>query len=165
MSASLLSSTVTAGPAGFKAEDVTSTPSNSTVKEATVSLYAAGGTLPADLLKRVNRLYYRSTLVSKVTTTTQILYDPVGSGLGRSRFLSNALSFGVVDAPLQQADFTSFPDLMQIPLCISAVVPVFNIPTSEVSLPTTASSPSPTPTKMLLSREVLGRIFLGNITW
>jgi len=84
-----------------------------------------------------------------------VSYDPVGSGGGREQFIAGGTQFGGTDAPLEgkelgdAADRCAPGELIQIPVYISPIAVVYNLPEVE---------------QLQLSPETLAGIFNQDIT-
>jgi phosphate transport system substrate-binding protein len=84
-----------------------------------------------------------------------ISYDPVGSGGGREQFIAGGTQFGGTDSPLEGQELRDAKDrcapgeLIQIPVYISPIAVVYNLPEVE---------------QLQLSPETLAGIFNQDIT-
>ena len=84
-----------------------------------------------------------------------VSYDPVGSGGGRTQFLEGGVAFAGSDAALdedelaQAAERCAGGELIEIPLYISPIAVIYNLPGVE---------------ELNLSPEVIAGIFAGDIT-
>jgi phosphate transport system substrate-binding protein len=76
-------------------------------------------------------------------------YQSIGSGGGISAVKAGTVDFGASDAPLQQEELEA-DGLVQFPLCVGGVVPVFNLDGIEDG-------------ELRLTADLLARIFNGDI--
>ncbi|MEO6365905.1 MAG: phosphate ABC transporter substrate-binding protein PstS [Luteimonas sp.] len=83
-------------------------------------------------------------------TKKKVNYQSIGSGGGIAQIKAATVDFGSSDAPMKPAELAKF-GLAQFPSVIGGVVPVVNVPGLKAGA-------------MKLDGEVLGNIFLGNIT-
>lgn len=79
----------------------------------------------------------------------QISYQPVGSAGGLGLLRSGRTSFAVSDRPVTDADLAGHGRIVEIPVAVHAVVPLYNLP----GVP-----------RLRLSGATLADIFLGKIT-
>jgi phosphate transport system substrate-binding protein len=80
---------------------------------------------------------------------TKINYQSIGSGGGIAQIKAGTVDFGASDAPLEKAELDE-GGLVQFPMVIGGVVPVFNIEGIETG-------------KLKLTPEALAGIYLGRI--
>jgi len=107
------------------------------------SLLGAGATFPEPLYSRMFSEYYKIYGVA-------VNYQPIGSGGGIKQLISKTIDFGATDVPLTEAEEKEAKEkIVHIPVCIGAVVVVFNLPGI---------------TSIKLTPEVIADIFLGKIT-
>ncbi len=89
---------------------------------------------------------------NKVHSDVSLNYQSIGSGGGIKQLFSKTVDFGASDAPLSASQTSSAPaQVVHIPESIGSVAVVYNIP----EIPTGG---------LKLTGQVLGNIFLGNIT-
>ena len=107
------------------------------------SLLGAGATFPEPLYSRMFSEYYKIYGVA-------VNYQPIGSGGGIRQLISKTIDFGATDVPLtEEEEREAGEKIVHIPVCIGAVVVVFNLPGI---------------TSIKLTPEVIADIFLGKIT-
>ena len=103
----------------------------------------AGATFPAPIYAKWADAYNKAT-------GAKVNYQSVGSGAGLKQIRSKTVDFGASDMPLKDDELTK-DGLVQFPAIIGGVVPVVNLPGVE-------------PGKMVLTGEVLGKLYAGSIT-
>jgi phosphate transport system substrate-binding protein len=113
------------------------------------TLEGAGSTTPSLLFQRWFQSY------KKLHPTVKLGYKAVGSSNGLQRLSSHEVDFAVVNAPLTQTQLDSLQkqlgcDLLQIPLVVGAVVPIYKVDGVNTDLRFTA--------------QALAGIFMGTIT-
>jgi len=119
----------------------TSTASDNTL----LVLHGAGATFPAPLYKKWIAEYH------KVEPTTQIEYEPVGSGEGVKRFLADGVDFGASDAALTDEQMASAKQgAVLVPSTAGLIVLAYNLP--DLNGP------------LRLSRDTYVALLKGNIT-
>jgi len=101
----------------------------------------AGATFPAPVYTAWANEY-------KAKSGTGLNYQAIGSGGGQTQITNRTVDFGASDAPMAPEKLKA-ANLLQFPTVIGAVVPIVNL--EGVS-------------DLKLSGEVLGEIYLGNIT-
>jgi phosphate transport system substrate-binding protein len=106
-------------------------------------LVGAGSTLVAPLMSK-----WQSDYASKSEET--VTYGAIGSGGGIDQITSRTVDFGASDAPLTPEQFEEADGVEQIPWALSGTVPAYNV--------------SGAPSDLKLNGEVLGDIYLGNVT-
>jgi phosphate transport system substrate-binding protein len=104
----------------------------------TVALKGAGATFPAPLIALWIQSY----------KTSEISYNPIGSGGGIQAITNKQVDFGASDAPLTRDQFGDCP-CVQIPWALSATSIAYNIPGADPALRMTG--------------PVLADIYLGKI--
>jgi phosphate transport system substrate-binding protein len=104
----------------------------------TVALKGAGATFPAPLISLWIQSY----------KTSEISYNPIGSGGGIQAITNKQVDFGASDAPLTRDQFGDCP-CVQIPWALSATSIAYNIPGADPALRMTG--------------PVLADIYLGKI--
>lgn len=108
-----------------------------------VSLTAAGATFP---LPYYNMVFKNYTSTSGVLVT----YGGIGSGGGIRSLTDKVVDFGATDAYLSDTKMAEMPaEVVHIPTCMGAVVIAYNLPGVD---------------ELKLSNELLGKIFMGEIT-
>jgi phosphate transport system substrate-binding protein len=108
-----------------------------------VSVTAAGATFPMPFYNLAFRKYSESTGID-------FNYGGIGSGGGIRSLADKVIDFGATDAFLSEKEISEFQaDVVHIPTCLGAVVIAYNLPGVD---------------SLKLTSEVLGKIFLGNIT-
>lgn len=103
----------------------------------------AGATFPAPV-------YSAWGEAAKQAIGVELNYQAIGSGGGQNQILNRTVDFGASDAPMAPEKLES-GHLLQFPTVMGAVVPIVNIPGVK-------------PGEMKLTGELLGEIYLGNIT-
>lgn len=103
----------------------------------------AGASFPAPIYAKWADAYNKASGV-------RINYQSVGSGAGIRQIKAKTVDFGASDAPLKDDELAK-DGLIQFPTVIGGVVPVVNIK-------------GITPGQLRMTGQVLGDIFLGNIT-
>jgi len=90
---------------------------NAVLNTASVTIQAAGSTLPAPLYLKWFESY------AQTRSGTVILYDPIGSEAGIERLKAGSIDFAGSDVPPSgSADFLHFPTVL------GGVVPIYNLP-------------------------------------
>jgi phosphate ABC transporter phosphate-binding protein len=92
---------------------------NATSSAASVTIQAAGSTLPAPLYLKWFESYARTQ------PGTVILYDPIGSDAGIAKLKAGLIDFAGSDIPLPTSDTTS---ILHFPTVLGGVVPIYNLP-------------------------------------
>ncbi len=111
-----------------------------------VSLTETGSTLMFPLFGAWQTAY--NTKVTTVTITTA----GTGSGTGIADAATGTVTMGASDAYLSSADMSQYPDLMNIPLTVAALMVNYNLPGVK--------------TPLKLNGTVLAKIYTGKIkTW
>ncbi|BFM39547.1 phosphate ABC transporter substrate-binding protein PstS [Synechocystis sp. LKSZ1] len=106
------------------------------------TLNGAGASFPAPLYQRYFADY-------KAQTGTTVNYNSVGSGAGIRQFIGETVDFGASDAPLTDKDKSQMKrGVITVPTAGGAVAVVYNLAGKKVQL----------------SRDVLPKIFMGQIT-
>ena len=93
-----------------------------------------------------------TTEINKYKYQLDITYEGVGSGAGKRAIIDNKVHFAGSDSLLNEEEKELGRDLLMIPLFAGAVVPAYNLK----SIPALRS--------VVLTREALAGIFLGQIT-
>jgi phosphate transport system substrate-binding protein len=106
------------------------------------NLQGAGATFPMPIYSKWASRYYESEGI-------RLAYQGIGSGAGIAQIKAKTVDFGASDAPLSPQELEK-DGLVQFPMIVGGVVPVFNI--EGVSKE-----------KLRLTSEVLADIYLGNI--
>lgn len=115
-----------------------------TLAEAEISLTGAGASFPAPVYQKWTYTY------SKENPDTQVIYQSMGSGAGLNQIKEGTVDFAGSDNPLtleQQQE----AGLVQVPMLTGGVVVIVNIPGVKDG-------------QLKLSKDVLSRIYLGEIT-
>jgi phosphate transport system substrate-binding protein len=102
-----------------KAQPETSEPE----KMVGATLHGAGATFPAPL--------YRKWIQSfeELHSDAHVYYDPVGSGQGILRVSAGQVEFGASEMPMSDETLAKTARrLIQIPMVLGAVVPIYNVP-------------------------------------
>ena len=110
------------------------------------SIVGAGSSLASAIVQDWSKAF-----AAQSQNPLQVTYLPSSSGEGIRSITTRSVDFGVSDIPLTAADL-SHDDLIQFPLSISAVVPIYHLP---------AAGDRP----LKLSASVLADIYLGKITY
>jgi len=118
---------------------VTGTSSASTVR-STDTLKGAGSSFVAPLVAQWQANY----------KTSDIQYNPIGSGGGIAAITNRSVDFGASDAPLSKDQFTACKGCVQIPWALSATSIPYNIPGLNG--------------RVRLNGRALADIYLGKIT-
>ncbi len=103
----------------------------------------AGATFPAPVYAKWAEAY-------RAETGNTLNYQAIGSGGGIRQIKGKTVDFGASDDPIPGDELTK-DGLVQFPAIIGGVVPVVNLPGVE-------------PGKMVLTGEVLGKLYAGSIT-
>ncbi len=94
-----------------------------------ITLNAAGATFPAPIYSKWFDEYH------KAHPTTQINYQPIGSGGGIRQLQSGTVDFGASDQPMTDDQISKFPfKVLHFPSVLGAVVPTYNIPNMDAEL-------------------------------
>ncbi len=111
-----------------------------------IEINGAGSTSIAALMNKWATEYRKAS-------DTQIYYQSVGSGAGVKQLIGHTVQFGATDAPMTDAQLKEAKSpVVHIPLCMGAIVPVYNLPGMAHAVRFTP--------------ETLAGIFLGEIkTW
>ena len=133
------------------------------MKLSTFALAAAvaiAGTLPATLALAADITGAGATFPApaytawaseyKAKTGNGLNYQAIGSGGGQTQITNRTVDFGASDAPMAN-DKLEAAKLLQFPTVVGAVVPIVNLD-------------GVAPGELKLTGEVLGEIYLGNIT-
>jgi phosphate transport system substrate-binding protein len=119
--------------------------SESTATLGGATLTAAGGTFPAPLYQK----WFQS--FEELHPQVRLSYDAVGSGEGIRRVNDSNVDFGASDMPLSDEALKETPrQIVEIPVVLGAVVPIYNIPNLHQPIRFTP--------------EILAAIYLGKIT-
>lgn len=110
-----------------------------------VTLNGAGATFPYPFISSVGLNY------SRTHQSTQVNYNPQGSGFGIAQLTAKTVDFAATDAPLSDAQRAAAPNSVHIPETIGAVVVAYNLGSSF-------------PTGLNLTAAVIAKIFQANIT-
>jgi len=110
---------------------------------AAANITGAGATFPYPLYSKWAEAY-------KAKTGIGMNYQSIGSGGGIKQIIAKTVDFGASDAPLQVAELEK-NGLVQFPMVMGGVVPVFNIEGIK-------------PGAIRLTGAVLADIYLGKIT-
>src|SRR5713101_6659396 len=110
-----------------------------------IRILAAGATFPCPLITKW-RGVYENTTGGRVSVN----YNCVGSGAGITQITQKTVDFAGSDAPLKPTERAAAPGLLHIPETIGAVTAAYNVASLSSGLN--------------LTGNVLGEIFLGNIT-
>src|SRR2546421_95699 len=116
------------------------TSSSATTGRATDTLKGAGSSFVAPLVAQWQANYKSS----------EIQYNPIGSGGGIAAITSRTVDFGASDAPLSKDQFTACKGCVQIPWALSATSIPYNIPGLAG--------------RLHLNAGVLADIYLGKVT-
>lgn len=108
-----------------------------------IFISGAGASFPAPIYILWAERYHQLTDI-------QINYQPIGSGGGIKQVQAGTIDFGATDKPLSTKELEQY-DLLQFPMILGAVVPVFNLPGIDSG-------------QLKLTGQVLAKIFLGKIT-
>ena len=103
----------------------------------------AGATFPAPIYAKWADAYHKAS-------GARINYQSIGSGAGIKQIKAKTVDFGASDMPLSDDELAK-DGLLQFPTVIGGVVPVVNITGIK-------------PGQLKLTGQVLGDIYLGNIT-
>ena len=110
---------------------------------AAANITGAGATFPYPLYSKWAEAY-------KAKTGVGMNYQSIGSGGGIKQIIARTVDFGASDAPLQTVDLER-NGLIQFPMVMGGVVPVYNIEGIK-------------PGALRLTGSVLADIYLGKIT-
>lgn len=110
---------------------------------ADVAVKGAGSTAAAAIYRGWAAEYQKDSGMS-------VAYDSVGSGAGVKKAIAREVDFGATDVSIPMSELAS-NGLLQIPIGVTGIVPVFNIPGGGTDA-------------IRLSGEILSRIFLGEIS-
>lgn len=105
-------------------------------------LTGAGSSFVAPVMSKWADAYNKAT-------GNKINYQSIGSSGGMKQIEAKTVDFGASDAPFKPEELDA-KGLMQFPVIIGGIVPVFNLPGIEAG-------------KLRLNGQVLGDIFLGKI--
>lgn len=104
-----------------------------------VALKGAGATFPQPLYEKWIGSYQTAH------PNVKISYNGIGSGGGIKQITSKEVDFGASDAPLSQKELDAArangQDLLQIPMTLGAVVPIYNVAGVDASKPLVFSGP------------------------
>lgn len=114
-----------------------------------LTLNGAGSSFVFPLISAIDTNY------SKVSPTTQVNYQSVGSSAGINQLGARTIDFGASDAPLDNNGMLTAPNALTIPDTIGAVAIAYNLPDA---------SGTPIPKGLQLNVTVAAEIFQGNIT-
>lgn len=103
----------------------------------------AGSTFAANFIDRCRVNYVKDT-------GNVIQYSANGSGAGRNFLNNNLVNFAVSDVPYSKSDKQPPKEVLYVPLVAGPVAIVYNLPDYKV--------------RLKLSKEVLAKIFAGQIT-
>jgi phosphate transport system substrate-binding protein len=110
-----------------------------------VRLHGAGATFPYPLYSKWITVY------QKDHPAVRIDYRAVGSGAGIRQILAGAVDFGASDAPMTDDELAQAKGpILHLPMTLGAVVVAYNLPDLRE--------------KLRLTPEVIGSVFLGEIT-
>ncbi|HEX2864943.1 MAG TPA: phosphate ABC transporter substrate-binding protein PstS, partial [Deinococcales bacterium] len=88
----------------------------------TISLSGAGSTFAAPLYTKMFAEY-------KTLKGVEVNYQGIGSGAGKKQITAQTIDFAGTDAPMTDAEEKAAPGkIVHIPMAISAVVPIYNLP-------------------------------------
>jgi phosphate transport system substrate-binding protein len=107
------------------------------------SFKGAGSTFSANFVDQCRVMYAKQT-------GNTLTYTPNGSGAGRNFFNNKLVDFAISDTPYSSADRGPAEDFIYVPLVSGPVAVVYNLPEYK--------------TRLKLSKEVLAKIFAGQIT-
>lgn len=107
------------------------------------SFKGAGSTFSANFVDQCRVLYGKQT-------GNTLTYTPNGSGAGRNFFNNKLVDFAISDTPYSSADRKPAEDFVYVPLVSGPIAVVYNLPQYK--------------TRLKLSKEVLAKIFAGQIT-
>lgn len=106
-------------------------------------LLGAGATFPQPLYSKMFDVYYNQYNV-------RINYQGIGSGAGIEQLTKKTVDFGATDSFMSDEDLQKAPAaIVHVPIALGAVAVTYNLPDNP---------------QLRLSREVLARIFLGEVT-
>ena len=89
----------------------------------TMQINGAGATFPAPIYSKWFSEY------NKLHPTSQINYQPLGSGAGIRQITERTVFFGATDGPMTQEQLLAAPGkILHLPTVLGAVVPVYNVP-------------------------------------
>ncbi|NBX77039.1 MAG: phosphate ABC transporter substrate-binding protein PstS [Proteobacteria bacterium] len=111
--------------------------------QATTLINGAGATFPYPLYSRWFSDY------QKVSPTTQINYQSIGSGGGIRQFTDKTIDFGATDSPMTDEQLKKVGEpVIHIPTAIGSVVVSYNLPNQK---------------KLKLNSDLIAAIFLGDL--
>ena len=96
-------------------------PYSATAPASSVTIQAAGSTLPAPLYLK----WFESYAQARAGVT--ILYDPVGSEAGIERLKDGKVDFAGSDIPVSALPASTASSILDIPTVLGGVVPVYNL--------------------------------------
>lgn len=111
--------------------------------QETIKIVGAGASFPYPLISKWIHEY------NKVNPSIQIVYQPIGSGGGRTGLFGQVFHFAGSDAPATDEELGKY-DVVHIPETIGGVVVAYNIPQI--------------PSGLNLTADILALIFMANIT-
>lgn len=114
-----------------------------TISAKAETITGAGASFPYPIYAKWASLYEKQT-------GNKVNYQSIGSGGGQQQIMAKTIDFGASDDPMK-ADLLTQQQLLQFPAIIGGTVPVINLPNTEAG-------------QLKLSGELLGKIFLGQIT-
>jgi phosphate transport system substrate-binding protein len=112
-------------------------------QQSAVQLNGAGASFPYPLISKWAYEYAKNHQV-------QINYQPIGSGGGINSITQKIVDFGASDAPMTDAQMSTAPGIIHIPITLGAAVVGYNLPGISSGLKMTP--------------EIIAGIFLGKIT-
>ena len=108
-----------------------------------ITLTGAGATFPYPIYSRWFSEYSDANPV-------RVNYQSIGSGGGIRQLTEGTVDFGASDAPMTEAELAAAPGTFHLPTVVGAVAVTYNLPSVDQPI--------------RLTGDVLGEIFLGNIT-
>ncbi len=124
-----------------------------TLAPGSVQLVAQGATFPLPVYDVWTKSY------QFVDPAVNITYAGTGSGAGKKAIIDNTVDFAGSDSVLTEADYTKNPDLQMLPILAGAVVPIFNLQSTEKDKDGKAVAI----TELILDRQTLADIFQAKI--
>jgi len=108
------------------------------------TIQGAGATFPQPFYSKLSAEFL------KLHPGIRINYNGIGSGGGIRQFMAKTVDFGASDAPMTDAQLANAPGALHIPMVIGGIVVAYYVPGIQTGL--------------VLSGDVLAKIFLGQIT-
>lgn len=134
-----------ANPSPSPSPSSTANPTTTPNQNSKIILNGAGASFPYPLLSGIIDVY------KTIESTTQINYQPTGSGAGITSLKDKLVDFAASDAPLSASEMQTIPNVVQIPETIGAVVITYNLGPETIN-------------GLNLDGQIIADIFQGKIT-